>query len=149
KRLDSPYMPGQRSDAWIKIKVKQRQELILCGYEEGQGNRAGLPGALLLGYYNVPPASGRQRLVYAGECGSGFDTKTLHQLKALLDARHIDTNPYQIHAPRPRGMHFSRPELVAEFEFAEWTQTGSLRHPVYAGLREDKSAKDVVREEAS
>lgn len=145
KRLDSPYVPAYRGDAWIKIKVKQRQELILCGYEEGRGNRAGLPGAVLLGYYD---RASREKLVFAGECGTGFDTKTLHKLKALLDARHIDNNPFQINPPRGRGMHFARPELVGEFEFTEWTQDGSLRHPVYAGLREDKSAHEVIREEA-
>lgn len=161
KRLDSPYVPAYRGDAWIKIKVKQRQELILCGYEEGQGNRAGLPGAVLLGYYDRvqeprTPVSGfakrrnsiPPRLVFAGECGTGFNTKTLHELKALLDERRIDNNPFQVNPPRGRGMHFARPELVGEFEFTEWTQDGSLRHPVYAGLREDKSAHEVIREEA-
>ena len=139
KRLDSRYFPGRRSDVWLKIKNKQRQELVIGGWLEGEGSRSGRIGALLLGYYDGG------RLVYAGKCGTGFTDKTLDQLAALLKPIARQPSPFAVGAP-PRGSHFVEPSLVGEFEFTEWTKVGQLRHPSFKGLRDDKDPGSVTRE---
>jgi bifunctional non-homologous end joining protein LigD len=140
KRLDSRYLPGKRSDAWLKIKNKQRQELVIGGWLEGEGNRAGRIGALLIGFYEG------DRLVYAGKCGTGFTDKSLAQLASLLKPLACAASPFSAGTSPPRGAHFVEPSLVGEFEFAEWTSTGQLRHPSFKGLRDDKDPRSVVRE---
>jgi len=139
KKLDSLYLPGQRTDAWLKLKIRRRQEFIICGWQPGNGSRAGLPGSLLLGYYE-PKASAisSRRLVYAGECGSGFTEESLRLLKRDLEKHRIAVSPYDLNAPTERNLVFARPRLVGEFEFTEWTQNGLLRHPVFLGLRQDR-----------
>lgn len=140
KRLDSPYEPGQRTGAWIKIKNHLGQEVVIGGWQEGLGRRSGTIGALLLGYYD--PAG---QLRYAGKVGTGFTDATLADLKSRLERLARDTNPFATGKP-PRGAHFVEPQLVAEVEFTEWTSDGSIRHPSFKGLRADKPARDVVRE---
>ena len=141
KRLDSLYTPGRRSDAWLKIKNKRQQELVIGGWLEGEGSRRGRIGALLLGVYD---AAGR--LVYAGKCGTGFTEKMLDRLAALLKPLAASSSPFQAGAAPPRGAHFVEPALVAEVEFTEWTAGGQLRHPAFKGLRDDRDPKSVVRE---
>lgn len=151
KRLDSLYLPGQRTDAWVKLKIRKRQEFVICGWQPGQGSRAGLPGALLLGYYDTRPGERARKLVYAGECGSGFSDESLRILKRLLEKHRTAVNPFDMNAPTAREakkLNFAHPRLVGEFEFTEWTPTGALRHAVFLGLRNDRRPTDVVREEA-
>ena len=149
KRLDSTYLPGQRSDAWLKLKVRKRQEFIICGWQPGQGSRTDLPGSILLGYYDSPPAKNKkQKLVYAGECGTGFTQKFLIALKVLLEQRKIDQNPFEVNAPTSRSVFFTKPDLIGEFEFAEWTQDNHLRHSAFLGLRTDKNPQEIIREES-
>ena len=140
KRLDSVYEPGRRSDAWLKVKNHARQELVIGGWLEGQGRRQGVPGAILVGYYD------NGELVYAGKVGTGFTEKELTRLSDRFKALARDGNPFSAGAKPPRAAHFVEPVLVCEVEFNEWTRAGQLRAPSYQGLREDKPASAVVRE---
>lgn len=139
KRMDSLYEPGRRSGAWLKIKNRMRQELVIGGWLEGEGRRRGLPGALLLGYYDDG------RFTYAGKCGTGFTHSMLARLAKLMLPLARDRSPFDVGRPPPHA-HFLEPRLVAEFEFAEWTRAGDLRAPSFKGLRDDKDANEVVRE---
>ena len=139
KRLDSKYEPGKRSGAWQKIKNRNRQELVIGGWLEGEGKRRGYPGALLVGYYD------KGKFVYAGKVGTGFTDATLDKLNEMLQPLATDKNPFDVGAP-PRAAHFVKPKIVAEFEFVEWTRSGQLRAPAFKGFRLDKPAKEVMRE---
>lgn len=139
KRRDAPYV-SRRSPAWIKLKCGKRQEFVIGGYTDPRGGaRVGL-GALLLGVH------GDGQLRYAGSVGTGFDDRTLNALQKKLDALASSEQPFAPSADLPRGAHWVRPELLAEVSFGEWTQSGRIRHPVFHGLRSDKSARDIVRE---
>ena len=141
KRLDSRYLPGKRDGSWLKIKHAQRQELVIGGWTEGRGARAGRLGALELGVHD--PSSGE--LKYAGKVGTGFDEVELERLGRLLAPLARSSSPFSGRQPA-RGARFVEPRLVAEVEFGEWTRDGRLRHPRYEGLRDDKPAVEVVRE---
>jgi len=139
KRLDSVYELGRRSGAWLKVKHHLRQELVIGGWLDGEGRRQGLPGALLVGYYQDG------RFVYAGKVGTGFTDAMLARLHALMQPLEWSEPPFEVGKP-PSRAHFVEPKLVAEFEFSEWTRAGELRAPSFKGLREDKEPRDVVRE---
>lgn len=141
KRRDSPYLPG-RGRAWLKTKCLLRQELVIGGFTDPEGSRAGL-GALLVGYYD------RQRLIYAGKVGTGFSNAMLVELRRLLAPLERATSAFSPEPPRAwtgGSRHWVAPELVAEVAFSEWTNDGRLRHPSFQGLRRDKPARQVVRE---
>jgi bifunctional non-homologous end joining protein LigD len=151
KRLNSQYSPGKRGGDWLKVKNFHRQEFIIGGWTPGEGARAGTIGALLLGYYDVMPniAADRavpQKLLYAGSCGTGFTAKTLKQLQELLQPLSIPMNPFSSN-PQKAGANFVQPKVVAEVSFAEWTPAQTLRHPSFLGLRADKEASYVIREQ--
>ena len=147
KRAGSTYLPGRRTTDWIKVKVQRRQELVVGGWADGQGERAGTLGALLVGYYDGPPGPDRP-LRYAGRVGTGFTGPVLAQLRQQLAPLAVPDSPFSPPPPRDRARdaHWVRPELVAEVGFGNWTDEGLLRHPVYLGLRNDKDPGDVVRE---
>ena len=139
KRADGAYR-GARSRDWLKLKCLFEQELVVGGFTEPQRSRVGL-GALLVGYFE----DGALR--YAGKVGTGFDTRTLRELRARLDAIEVGEPPFgEPVKPLPKGTHWVEPELVAQIAFAEWTGAGRLRQPRFLGLREDKRPSDVVRE---
>jgi bifunctional non-homologous end joining protein LigD len=129
KRLDSPYEPGRRTRTWLKIKNKQREQLVVGGWAEGSGNRTGRIGALLVGYHDG------DGLRYAGNVGSGFTDKMLKELHARLAPLERDECPF-VNRPRWPHLHFVEPVLVCEVEFTEWTEERTLRHPVFKGLRQ-------------
>ncbi len=144
KRLDSPYVPGGRRGEWLKIKNVSSQELVIGGWLPGKKGRAGRLGALLVGHYEQGE-NGSPVLRFAGGVGTGFTDRELERLGKKLQARARKTSPF-VGAQPPREARFVRPDLVAEIEFREWTRDGSLRHPSYKGLREDKDPREVVRE---
>jgi DNA ligase D-like protein (predicted ligase) len=137
KRADAPYTQGRSRD-WLKMKCSAEQELVVAGYTAPRGSRTDL-GALLLGYYD----DGALR--YAGKVGTGFTRATLRDLAARLAPLRRETSPFA-DAVRERGAAWVEPELVAQVGFSEWTRDGRLRHPRFLGLREDKAAREVVRE---
>ncbi|RZF30265.1 DNA ligase D [Paraburkholderia sp. UYCP14C] len=143
KRRDSSYASG-RSPLWIKLKCRRRQEFVIGGYSEPAGSRAAF-GALLLGVYD-----GDGRLQYAGRVGTGFDAALLRSVKQALDAHASKHMPFAS-APRERSrtpVHWVEPVLVAECDFAEWTSDGIVRQASFVSLRDDKPARQIVRETA-
>ena len=135
KDMASPYV-GARSKSWLKVKVHQEDEFIICGYTRPAGSREYF-GALLLGAYE-----GRE-LHYVGKVGTGFNRKTLAALhgkfRALVRSRAALVDP-----PREKGVVFLRPRLIAQVSFQEWTADRKLRQPVFLGLRDDKDPGEVV-----
>ncbi len=143
KRLDSAYRPGHRGGSWLKIKTMGRQEFVIGGWLAGKGRRRETIGALLLGVHE----GGALRFV--GRVGTGFTDAELDRLQGLLGPLERPDSPFTSGPRPPREAVFCEPKLVAEVEFAEWTSAGNIRHPSYKGLREDKSAVEVVREDAT
>lgn len=141
KRKDSPYRPGRRSRAWIKVKHLRSQEVVIGGWRPGNGSRAGTIGSLLLG---IPTAAG---LRYVGRVGTGFRDRDLADTLSRLAPLAAVANPFlSVPATDALDARWVRPELVAEVEFAEWTEQGRLRHPSWRGWRPDKSPEEVVPE---
>jgi DNA ligase D-like protein (predicted ligase) len=138
KRADAPYAPGRSRD-WLKLKCAWEQELVIGGYTDPAGSRTDF-GALLVGHYE----DGRLR--YAGKVGTGYNAATLRDLGARLRELETRESPFADARPIPRGTHWTRPELVAQVGFAEWTSDGRLRQPRFLGLRDDKRPAEVVRE---
>jgi len=140
KRKDSRY-ESRRSGAWLKVKATHSAEFVVGGYTKGKGARAPL-GALLIGTWSGG------KLHYAGHVGSGFDERSLAEVKARCDALKSDACPFasepELHGPTT----WIRPELVAEIKFHEWTGDGHLRAPVFLRLREDVDPRAVERVEA-
>jgi bifunctional non-homologous end joining protein LigD len=143
KRLDSRYLPGRRSRAWLKVKNIRSQELVIGGWLPGQGRREATIGALLVGYHE--DEDGGRRLRYAGRVGSGFTEAELERLAKLLEPLEIPESPFEGRQP-PKQAVFVEPRLVAEIAFREWTAARTLRAPVYKGLRTDKDPAEVVLE---
>jgi bifunctional non-homologous end joining protein LigD len=143
KRRTSPYRQGSRNGDWVKVKIFRTQEVVIGGWTEGKGGRARTLGALLLGI----PTKGA--LGYVGKVGTGFDDATLRDLLQSLESLEQPASPFQSPLTRAQGAlaHFVRPELVGEVRYAEWTHDGHLRHPSWRGLRPDKQASQVVRED--
>ncbi len=154
KKIGSRYEPGVRSGAWLKCKVVGEQEFVIGGFTPPQGSRPFF-GAILVGYYQDGT------LLYAGKVGAGFNYALLKSLHSEFLKRELSECPFAnlpiARKPRfDRGMtagemktvRWIKPELIAQVKFAEWTDDGILRHPVFLGLRNDKAAKDVRREPA-
>jgi bifunctional non-homologous end joining protein LigD len=149
----SAYEAGRRSGAWLKHRLSNEQEFVIGGYTPPRGGRSYF-GALLVGYYE------NGKLRYAGKVGAGFNGASLAALHREFEKKRIPSSPF---ADLPRGrsrwgtgmtaavmktVSWIRPELVCQVRFSEWTEDGSLRQPVFLGLRRDKPAGEVVREAA-
>jgi DNA ligase D-like protein (predicted ligase) len=141
KRAASPYVHRRSSD-WLKFKCVVEQELVIGGWTDPEGTRTGF-GALLVGYYDAGA------LLYAGKVGTGYDQTTLDRLGARLRRLARRRSPFTRGNPPTRGTHWVQPALVGQFGFTEWTRDGRLRHPRFLGLRDDKTAAEVVRERPS
>jgi bifunctional non-homologous end joining protein LigD len=145
KRKGSRYLEGKRSRDWLKIKTHHRQEFVLCGYTKGQGRRARGFGSLVLGMYR------ENELVWVGNVGTGFTERGIEELMGKLEPLAVRESPFKVVPKMPKvrrdDVVWVRPELVAEVEFAQWTHDGHLRAPSFQGLREDKSPREVHRED--
>ena len=141
KRVDSIYQPGRRASTWLKMKNHPHQEVVIGGWRPGQGRREGGIGSLLMG---IPTSDG---LRYVGKVGSGFDDRMLDDLMALLAPLVRDTPPL-VGVPREdaRDARWVEPEIVGEVSYGELTEPGRMRHPVWHGLRADKTPDEVVWE---
>ena len=152
KQRDSVYEPGRRSGAWIKLKCVNEQEFVIGGYTPPAGARKHF-GALLVGYYD------KDRLLFAGKVGTGFDTKLLSTLHKKMRAEERSTCPFAdlpskqngewvqgITPGEMRKYTWVNPKFVCQVKFAEWTRDGKLRQPVFLGLRQDKDPREVIRE---
>ncbi len=149
KRKDAPY-ESRRTETWLKLKNKLRQEFVVAGYTDRAGGEAEI-GSLLLGVHDD-----RGQLVYVGNVGTGWNAKVAADLKQRLRKIEVDASPFGDEPLRrhrwavrdPAARHFVEPTLVAEVEFSDWTPDAQVRHAKYLGLRVDKDAKTVRREEA-
>ena len=145
KRAASPYAPGKRTRDWLKIKLHHEQEFVVAGYTAGTGRRAGTFGALVLG------VNEGGELRYVGNVGTGFTEDEIDRLLALLKPLRRDSTPFaaapKMARARAGDIQWVAPELVVSVRFGEWTHDGRLRQPSYLGVRDDKSAKDVTRDE--
>jgi bifunctional non-homologous end joining protein LigD len=152
KLRDSVYEPGRRSGAWIKLKCVNEQEFVIGGFTPPQGARQHF-GAVLVGYYE------KKKFLFAGKVGTGFDTKSLAALHKKFKSEKRDDCPFAdlpskqggqwvqgITPAMMRKIEWVNPVFVCQVKFAEWTRDGKLRQPVFLGLREDKKARQVVRE---
>src|SRR5437868_4413431 len=142
KRADKPYRPGRGAD-WLKVKCLNREEFVIVGFTDPERSRQGF-GALLLGYYDPDG-----QLRYAGRVGTGFDMKRLVELRSRFDA--IEQTKPMVTLPKgvsKKGVHWTQPRLVAEVQYSSITADKILRHASFQGLREDKSAEEVLYDPA-
>jgi bifunctional non-homologous end joining protein LigD len=155
KRKNSPYEPGERSGAWIKLKLHREQEFVIGGYTEPEGSRKFF-GSLIVGVYR------NRKLVFSGKVGTGFSHALLRSLHGQFKKIARKSCPFSdlpepkasrwgksITASEMKRCHWIEPQLVCQVKFSEWTRDNHLRQPVFLGLREDKDARKVVREKPS
>jgi bifunctional non-homologous end joining protein LigD len=141
KRVDSAYRTGRRSRDWIKLVHERTQEVVVVGWRPGNNALADSLGSLLVA---VPDADGT--LAYAGRVGTGFTDAVRRRLRSQLDSRSRKTPAVEVPRPDANDAEWVRADLVGEVTFADWTGGGRLRHPVWRGLRPDKSPEDVTRD---
>jgi bifunctional non-homologous end joining protein LigD len=144
KRRNGCYVE-KRSREWLKMKITQTQECVIGGYTDPRGSREHF-GSIVLGLYDE-----RGWLIPVGQAGSGFTEATHQDMWERLNKLETSRSPFHGKVDSPRGLHWVRPEMVAEIRFTEWTHEGQsgavkMRAPVYLGLREDKSPRECVFE---
>lgn len=135
----SPYEPGRRSRSWLKVKTRLTRDAVIAGFTAPNGARPSF-GSLVLGAYD------RGRLTYIGSVGSGFSEQDLRELGGRLAAMAANSCPFDREPETPAAVTWVRPELVCEVTLSEWTADEVMRHPVFLRLREDRDARDVLRE---
>jgi bifunctional non-homologous end joining protein LigD len=138
KRLDCPYLPGRRSQGWVKVKNVRNTDVVVGGWVGGDGERLGKIGALVIGF-----TTDDGELRYAGKVGTGFNEAELKRLQGIVDPLARDTTPFTGAQPE-KATHFIEPTLVASVDYGDITDAGTLRHPVYKGLRDDLDPADAV-----
>jgi len=139
KDSHSTYESGRRSDRWLKFKLQNSQEAIICGFSEPQGGRHHL-GSLILGMNEG------DHIRYIGNCGTGFNDTTLKEVYEKLKPLITDEKPFKEKPHQRTKITWVKPELICEVYYSEWTGDKHLRHPVFKGLREDKDVKNVIME---
>lgn len=138
KKINSTYSAGYRSENWLKIKAVETEEAIICGFTDSVGG-GGVFGSLILGMYDG------DQLKYIGNCGSGFSAKDQHKLLDRFKKLEVEKHPFQ-QKPNLKGRtpHWISPLLICEVKFSEWTKNGIMRHPVFKGIRSDKTLQEVT-----
>ncbi|WP_300568494.1 DNA ligase D [Flavobacterium sp.] len=136
KKADSVYAIGQRSNNWLKIKASQQEEAIVIGITEPKRSRSFF-GALLMAQYDG------KTLKFIGKCGTGFKEDTLKELYEKFEPYFTDTSPIKEKIPIHDTIQWMKPKFVCQVRFTEWTQDKRLRHPIFLGLRKDKTPKEV------
>ncbi|RKT55390.1 non-homologous end-joining DNA ligase [Saccharothrix australiensis] len=139
KKVTSRYEPGRRSRSWVKVPLVRTREVVVGGWQPGDGRRAGTVGSLLLG---VPGPDGPR---YVGKVGTGFTAASLADLHERLRARERPDPPFVDAVPpdHARAAHWTHPDLVGEVEYRTFTTEGRLRHASWRGLRPDKTPDDI------
>ena len=153
KLSDSRYEPGLRTGSWLKLKFSNDQEFVIGGYTEPQGSRSHF-GSVLVGYFE------NEKLRFAGKVGTGFSERLLQALFRRFQNLRIPGCSFVdlpsksagrwnqgITPTQMKRCTWLRPELVCQVKFTEWTRDGKLRQPVFLGIREDRPAAEVVREQ--
>jgi bifunctional non-homologous end joining protein LigD len=141
KHAESPYTTAIRTKQWLKIKTHQRQEVVIGGFTQTRGSRKHF-GALVLGVYE------KDELIYVGHTGTGFTEESLTDVYKLLKPLIITTCPFRTKPKTNMPCTWVKPKLVCEIRFSEWTKDNIMRIPVFMGLRQDKSPKEVTKEKA-
>ncbi|MFP4352911.1 MAG: non-homologous end-joining DNA ligase [Puniceicoccaceae bacterium] len=141
KEADSAYV-SSRSKKWLKFKCGRRQELVIGGFTDPEGERVGF-GALLLGYFE------EDDFHYAGRVGTGFDNAFLESFREQLDRIEQEGTPFVDFDSDDKTIHWAKPQYVGEIGFTEWTNDNRLRHPRFLGLRDDKVPREVGKEQPS
>jgi bifunctional non-homologous end joining protein LigD len=139
KHSQSAYREGRRSRQWLKVKTHLTQEGVIAGFTEPKGNRKGI-GALVLGVFE------KDELVFIGHTGGGLSTEMLREIRQKLDSLTQEESPFRVEPKTNTPVTWVKPELVCEVSFHGWTDEGIMRQPVFVRLREDKTAREVVRE---
>ena len=140
KLRDGPFRSGRSKD-WLKSKCSSRQEFVIAGYVPSTAARNAI-GSLVMGVYD------KGKLVHVGRVGTGYSARVAESLYDQLERIRIDKSPFdeKLASEEARGVRYVEPKLVAEVEFRAWTADGNLRHASFRGLREDKPAREIMRE---
>ena len=133
---------GKRSREWLKFKAVHEQEVVIVGYTQPRRSREYF-GSLVLAVRD----KATKRWVYAGHVGTGFDHASLKSLYGAMQALRTDKKPFSQKVKDENATTWLIPKLVGEVKFTEWTSEGEMRHPAFLGLRSDKGASDVIREQ--
>jgi bifunctional non-homologous end joining protein LigD len=136
KDRSSPYLPGERSGYWLKIKKAFDIDAVVCGYLEGEGSRKRLFGSLILGMYR------KKGLVHIGQVGTGLSEETMDALSRRLAGIRTEIPPLDVVPELKRRAFWCRPEIVVRVSFQDWTREGRLRVPVFKGIRDDKEPEE-------
>jgi len=143
KRAMGLYYSGRRTREWLKFKAVHEQEVVIVGYTEPRRSRKYF-GSLVLAVRDKT----KKLWVYAGHVGTGFDQASLESLYGTMQPLRTDKKPFDQKVKDEKASTWLIPKLVGEVKFAEWTSESEMRHPVFLGLRTDKKAFDVIREQA-
>jgi bifunctional non-homologous end joining protein LigD len=143
KRAAGLYFSGKRTREWLKFKAVHEQEVVIVGYTEPRRSRKYF-GSLVLAVRD----KAKKRWVYAGHVGTGFDQASLKSIHEKMQPLRADKKQFDQKVRHDNATTWLVPKLVGEVKFTEWTSDGEMRHPVFLGLRTDKTATDVVREQA-
>ena len=142
KRAAGLYYSGKRTREWLKFKAVHEQEAVIVGYTAPRRSRKYF-GSLVLAVHDQV----KKRWVYAGHVGTGFDQAALKSLYKMMQPLRSDKKPFGQKVKDESAITWLIPKLVGEVKFSEWTTDGEMRHPAFLGLRTDKKASDVIREQ--
>lgn len=138
KEKESPYLPGERSGYWLKIKKFFDIDAVVCGYTEGEGERKDYFGSLILGVYD------NRRLIHIGQVGTGIDERMMRHLFKILKDKKIDRSPFDTPVKIEKNIYWCRPEIVVRVSYHELTKDKKMRIPVFKGIRLDKSPEECT-----